>query len=223
MVTDLPVGAPVSIDLPRPRPQRTAMDGRYCSVVPTEPSHAVGLFNAFAEDTRGSGWTHLPYGPFPSPTALADWLQATCLGDDPLFHTIVTPSGRPRGVASYLRITPEHGVIEIGHIHFAPSLQGTAAATESMMLMLARVFEELGYRRCEWKCDALNAASRRAALRLGFSYEGTFAQAAVVKGRNRDTAWFAMLDRDWPTRRKAFDAWFASLDASGRQTAPLAR
>ena len=223
MNSDLPIGAPVATPLPRPEPPRTPMQGRFCRLVPTGPAHAPGLFDAFAEDAGGVGWTYLPSGPFTSPTALGDWLETTCLGDDPLFHTILDSSGRPLGVASYMRITPAHGVIEIGHIHFAPALQGTAAATEAMALMMARAMDELGNRRLEWKCDALNAASRRAAERLGFTYEGTFRQATVVKGRNRDTAWFSLLDHEWPARRAAFADWFAGLDADGWQTAPLAR
>jgi RimJ/RimL family protein N-acetyltransferase len=221
MAHDLPVGAPVALDLPRPRPPRAPMQGRFCRLVPTEAAHAPGLFAAFAGDE--AGWAYLPYGPFAAADAFADWLAATCLGDDPLFHTILAPDGRPLGLASYLRIDPANGVIEVGHIHYGPALQGTAAATEAMSLMMARVFDKLGYRRYEWKCNALNDASRRAAARLGFTYEGTFRQAAVVKGRNRDTAWFSILDVEWPARRAAFADWFASLDADGRQTAPLAR
>jgi RimJ/RimL family protein N-acetyltransferase len=154
MSPDLPLGAPVATALPRPRPPCTPMAGRFCRLVPTEAAHAPGLFDAFAGD--GGGWTYLPYGPFASPTALGDWLGAACLGDDPLFHTILAPDGRPLGVASYLRIDPGNGVIEVGHIHYGVHLQGTAAATEAMALMMARFFEELGYRRYEWKCNALN-------------------------------------------------------------------
>ncbi len=223
MHRDVPIGSPVAISLPRPRPPRAHMAGRWCRLVPTERSHAAGLFDAFAEDRDGYDWTYLPYGPFPSPAALEDWLVSACLGDDPLFHTILSREGRALGLASYLRISAAHGTIEIGHLHHAPALQSTAAATEAMALMMARAFDELGYRRLEWKCDALNAGSRRAALRLGFVYEGTFGQAAVVKGRNRDTAWFALLDRDWPERRAAFADWFAGLDSAGRQSRPLAR
>lgn len=199
------------------------MVGRWCHVVPCVPDHAPVLFAAFAEDDAARDWTYLPYGPFASPASFAAWLEGACESDDPFFHTILAPDGRPLGLASFMRIAPDHGCIEIGHIHYAPALQGTAATTEAMALMLGRVFDELGYRRCEWKCDALNAASRNAALRLGFSYEGTFAQAAIVKGRNRDTAWFALLDRDWPARRTAFARWLAGLDEGGQQTAPLER
>ena len=197
------------------------MEGRFCRLVPTQPAHAEGLYEAFAGDD--AGWAYLPYGPFAAPAALGEWLATTCLGDDPLFHTILDLDDRPLGVASYLRIDPKNGTIEVGHIHYGPRLQGTAAATEAMTLMMARAFDELGYRRYEWKCNALNAASRRAAQRLGFSYEGTFRQAAVVKGRNRDTAWFSILDGEWPARRAAFADWFGTLDAEGRQTRPLAR
>ena len=148
----------------------------------------------------------------------------TCLGEDPLFHAIVeAASGRALGVASYLRIEPEVGVIEVGHINYAPALQRTAAATEAMYLMMAPVFEELGNRRYEWKCDALYAASRRAAERLGFAFEGVFRQATLYKGRNRDSAWYAITDRDWPALKAAFEAWLdpANFDAAGMQKARL--
>jgi RimJ/RimL family protein N-acetyltransferase len=197
------------------------MQGRFCRLVPTEAAHAPGLHDAFAGDD--AGWAYLPYGPFASSAGLAYWLAAACLGDDPLFHTILAPDGRPLGVASYLRIDPGNGVIEVGHIHYAPALQGTAAATEAMRLMMARVFDELGYRRYEWKCNALNDASCRAARRLGFTYEGTFRQAAVVKGRNRDTAWFSMLDGDWPRLKAEYERWLepSNFDVDGAQKSPL--
>lgn len=199
------------------------MAGRFCRLVPTDIAHAPALHAAFAADEGGRDWTYLPYGPFAHEDDVARWLEQTCLGDDPLFFTIEDGAGEAAGVASFMRIAPQAATIEIGHIHLAPRLQRTAAATEALALMLARAFDELGYRRCEWKCDALNAASRRAALRLGFTYEGTFRKAAVVKGRNRDTAWFALLDGEWPDRRAAFAAWLAACDDDGRQRAPLAR
>lgn len=218
-----PVGEPVLTQLPRPRPATTAMAGQFCCLEPTRQDHAEALFNAFSEDTGGRGWTYMAYGPFTDYAVFAEWLGQSCLGDDPQFHTIFGADGRALGLASYLNIVPATGVIEIGHIHFAPALQRTAAATETMYLMLARVFDELGYRRCEWKCNDLNQPSRDAALRLGFVYEGTFRQATVVKGRNRDTAWYSMIDSEWPARRDAFRTWLSNIDAEGRQAAPLPR
>ena len=133
------------------------------------------------------------------------------MGDDPLFHAIIERgSGRAVGMASYLRIDAANGVIEVGHLNFSPALQRTPAATEAMYLMMRRVFDELGYRRYEWKCDALNAASRAAALRLGFRFEGIFRQAVIYKGRSRDTAWFSVIDREWPALRTVFEHWLRS-------------
>jgi RimJ/RimL family protein N-acetyltransferase len=221
-----PIGPRVEGWTPRPVPPRTPIEGRTCRIEPVGVErHAGELDAAFRADTTGRGWRYLPYGPFADADAFADWLQSACLGHDPLFFAI-TPNATARtaGLASYLRIDPPNGVIEIGHIHFAPELARTPAATEALYLMLRRVFDELGYRRCEWKCDALNDASRRAAERLGFSYEGSFRQAAVVKGRNRDTAWYALLDHEWPAAKRAFEAWLdpASFDAEGRQRRRLA-
>lgn len=222
-----PIGFPVKGWQPRPRPPRAALDGRYCRVEPLDPDcHAGELFAANAEDRDGRIWTYLPYGPFPTPAVYRRWMESECLGGDPLFHAVVDRAdGRACGVASYLRIVPETGVMEVGHINFAPRLQRTAAATEAMYLMMRRVFDELGYRRYEWKCDALNEASRRAAERLGFRYEGIFRQATIYKGRNRDTAWFSIIDGEWPALRAAFEAWLdpANFDEAGRQHRRLSR
>jgi len=221
-----PIGDEVQGWTPRPRPPRTAMAGRLCRVEPLDPErHVADLFAANAADRDGRMWTYMAYGPFATEALYRSWMAATCAGDDPLFHAIVDlRTGRPVGVAAYLRIDPGNGVIEVGHIALAPALQRTSAATEAMWLMMARAFAELGYRRYEWKCDALNAASRRAARRLGFTYEGTFRQATVYKGRNRDTAWFAITDRDWPRIDRAFREWLgpANFDADGAQRRRLA-
>jgi RimJ/RimL family protein N-acetyltransferase len=202
------------------------MEGRYCRIEPLDPArHAEDLFAAFTEDREGRIWTYLPYGPFATLADLRAWMEQSCLGDDPLFHAIVDKAGgRALGVASYLRITPEVGVIEVGHINYAPALQQTPAATEAMFLLMAQVFDGLGYRRYEWKCNALNDASRSAALRLGFSFEGVFRQATIVKGRNRDTAWFSILDSEWPEAKAAFEAWLApeNFDGAGKQRKSLA-
>lgn len=221
-----PIGEAVPDWKPVPRPPRAPLTGRFCRVEPLDPArHAADLYAAYAEDAEGRIWTYLPYGPFATPAAFEAWMAASCLGDDPLFHAVIDcDSGRALGVASYLRIEPAVGVIEVGHINYAPRLQRTPAATEAMFLMMRRVFAELGYRRYEWKCDALNAASRRAAERLGFAFEGVFRQATVYKGRNRDTAWYAVVDKDWPALARAYTAWLdpANFDAAGRQRRPLA-
>jgi RimJ/RimL family protein N-acetyltransferase len=223
------LGQPIGFALPgwtpRPRPPRTAMEGRLCRVEPIDiDRHAADLHAANLEDTEGRNWTYLAYGPIERLEDYRDWMRTTCLGDDPLFHAVVDrKTGRALGVASYLRIDPAPGVIEVGHINYAPPLQRTVAATEAMFLMMRRVFDELGYRRYEWKCDALNAPSRAAALRLGFQFEGIFRQATVYKARNRDTAWYAIIDRDWPVLKSRYERWLepANFDASGRQRQSL--
>lgn len=220
-----PVGAPVDGAFPLARPDRATMAGRFVRLEPAEPArHGPDLHAAWAEDRAGRGWTYLPYGPFRTAQEVAGWMTQTCLGADPLFFALVeAASGRASGLASYLRIAPQAGRIEIGHLHFAPRLRGTPAATEALALMMGHVFAR-GYRRCEWKCDALNAASRRAAERLGFTCEGTHRQATHYKGRNRDTAWYAVLDDDWPALQAALQAWLApgNFDADGRQRRRLA-
>ncbi len=203
---------------------RTPMAGRTCDVVPLEQSHTAALHNAFAQDTSGALWTYMPTGPFPTEGDYATWVASATLSKDPLFFAIIDKSsGQPKGVASFLRIQPDHGVAEVGYITFAPSLQSTVMATEAMYLMMKRVLGDLGYRRYEWKCDALNAPSRAAAMRLGFQYDGLFKQALVYKGRNRDTAWFSVLDRDWPRLQAGFEAWLdpANFDANGQQLSSL--
>lgn len=186
--------------------------------------HAAPLHAAFAEDHDGRGWTYLPYGPFDSPEAYAATMTELARPGDTLFFAIVDRErSAPVGVAAWLRAFPALGSIEVGHLRYAPSLQRTPAATEAMYLMMRRVFEDWGYRRYEWKCDALNAPSRVAAARLGFRYEGTFRQQTVVKGRNRDTAWFSILDHEWPGIRAALEAWLApgNFDPDGTQRRPL--
>jgi RimJ/RimL family protein N-acetyltransferase len=201
------------------------MEGRYCRVEPIDPDrHAADLHRANLEDAEHRIWTYLAYGPFETLADYRAWMAATCLSDDPLFHAVVDRArGTAAGVASFLRIDPPAGVIEVGHINFAPALQTTTAATEAMYLMMRRVFDELGYRRYEWKCDALNARSRRAAERLGFRFEGVFRQATIYKGRNRDTAWFSILDTEWPALRQAFQTWLepGNFDAGGGQRQSL--
>jgi RimJ/RimL family protein N-acetyltransferase len=201
------------------------MEGRLCRLEPIDPArHAAALYEAFAADREGRLWTYLTAGPFETPEGYRAWLESNFTGDDPLCFAILDPgTGRPVGTASYLRIDPKSGSIEVGAIAYAPCLQRTAAATEAMYLMMRRAFDELGYRRYEWKCDSLNAGSRAAAERLGFRYEGLFRQATVYKSRNRDTAWFSIIDREWPTLRAAFEAWLApaNFDEAGHQRRAL--
>ncbi|HEY7288253.1 MAG TPA: GNAT family protein [Vicinamibacterales bacterium] len=221
-----PIGRPVGDWVAPVAPSResTAMSGRYCRVEILNPDrHARDLFDANTADADGRMWTYLPYGPFDRYDDYASWVRTVCAKQDPLFHAIVDlATNRAIGVASYLRIDPEAGSIEVGHIAYSPSLQHTTAATEAMYLMMQRAFE-LGYRRYEWKCDSLNAASRAAAQRLGFSYEGVFRQARVTKGRNRDTAWFAVVDAEWPALDDAYRGWLdpSNFDADGRQRVGL--
>ena len=218
-----PVGAPLPDWKPVASPTRSTMAGTWCRLEPLDPArHAASLCAANALDHTGAMWTYLPYGPFATASEYREWMEGYCLRDDPLFFAIVDPSGEATGLASYLRIERTHGVIEVGHLAYTPRLQRTRAATEAMYLMMAHAFE-LGYRRYEWKCDALNAPSRAAAQRLGFSYEGTFRQAVVVKGRTRDTAWYSVIDRDWPALRTAFATWLApeNFDPAGRQRTSL--
>lgn len=202
------------------RPSRETMEGRLCRVEPLDPErHGASLFEANAADTEGQNWTYMPYGPFDDLASYRSWLESVSELEDPLYYAIVEQKcGRATGVASYLRIKPEVGVIEVGHINLSPRLQRTPAATEAMFLMMQNVFD-LGYRRYEWKCDALNGPSRVAAQRLGFSFEGIFRQATMYKGRNRDTAWYAVIDREWPSIQSAFLRWLdpSNFDAQGRQ------
>ena len=183
---------------------------------------AADAESLYAESHPAGGdrsiWTYLPDGPYESADHLRAALALAERSEDPLFLTMVA-GDRPSGIASYLRITPEHGAIEIGHIWFGTSMQRTTAATEAIYLLARHVFDDLGYRRLEWKCNALNAPSRRAADRFGFTFEGVFRKQQIVKGRNRDTAWYAIVDDDWPTIRVAFEQWLApgNFDADGRQ------
>ena len=187
---------------------------------PLDPArHAAALHAANTRDASGRNWTYLPYGPFPTPEAYRQWAEGVATGSDPLFYAVVDAgSGDAIGVASFLRISPESGSIEVGHINSSPLLQRSTSSTESMFLMMAEAFG-LGYRRYEWKCNALNGASRAAALRLGFAFEGLFRHATVVKGRNRDTAWYAITDDRWPAIRFSFMQWLdaANFDAAGNQ------
>jgi RimJ/RimL family protein N-acetyltransferase len=199
------------------------MEGRHVRLEPLVVAHAAALHDANLRDREGRNWTYLPYGPFATLGDYSHWVGEMTRDGDPLFYAIVDlDSGLPVGVASYLRIMPSSGSIEVGHINFSPLLQRARGGTEAMYLMMKWAFEA-GYRRYEWKCDALNAPSRRAAQRLGLSFEGIFRQATVVKGRNRDTAWYAAIDSEWPALQAAFETWLdpANFDAAGHQRRPL--
>jgi RimJ/RimL family protein N-acetyltransferase len=220
-----PIGAEVPGWAPRPRPPRIVMHGRYCRVEPLDPDrHAAGLHEANSLDLDGRMWTYLFSGPFASFDEYRAWLESKRGSEDPLFFAFVeVASGRAVGLGSYLRIDRSNGTVEVGHLQFSPLMQRTVVATEAMYLMMRTAFD-LGYRRYEWKCDALNAGSRRAAERLGFRFEGIFRQAIVYKGRSRDTAWYSIVDQEWPALDSAFRAWLdpANFDPAGRQRRSLA-
>jgi RimJ/RimL family protein N-acetyltransferase len=222
---DQPIGFPVEGWRPREHPRGAQMQGRLCRIEPLDiAAHSASLFDAFGQDREHRNWTYLPYGPFATQGQLRDWMSASCVGDDPSFFTVIdNESGNAVGIASYLRIDPANGVIEVGHIHFSPLMQGRPISTEAMYLMMRQVFEVWGYRRYEWKCDALNQPSRNAALRLGFAFEGIFRQATMYKNRNRDTAWYSIIDTEWPTAKAVFESWLqtTNFDAAGRQKSSL--
>ena len=219
-----PIGPVVPEWRPPPVPPRTPMEGRHCRLEPLDPArHTADLFAANVLDREGRNWTYLSVGPFATEAPYREWLEQMVADPDRRFYAIVDPAtSKPVGVASYMRINLPSGVIEVGNLNYSPLLQRKPAATDAMYLMMKRVFE-LGYRRYEWKCNALNAPSRAAAQRLGFSYEGIFRQAEIHKGRSRDTAWFSILDTEWPALRAAFERWLdpANFGADGRQRASL--
>ena len=219
------VGFAIHDWVPPDPPSRLPMVGRTCRLEVLDPErHAADLYDANVQDRDDRIWMYLPYGPFESLAEYRTWADRVSEASDPLFHAVIdSATGKAVGVASFLRITPASGSIEVGHINYSPLLQRTPAATEAMYLMMKRAFES-GYRRYEWKCDALNARSRAAAQRLGLSYEGVFRQATVYKGRNRDTAWYAAIDSEWPELEQAFTSWLdpANFDGEGRQKVRLA-
>lgn len=219
-----PVGPQVDGWVERSRPVRTAKEGIYTRLEPLDADkHGPSLWRAV--DGHDTIWTYLAYGPFPNEAAFIEWLKGRAELADPLYFAVVDKAtGRALGCITLMEQRPAVGVIEVGHIFFSPELQKTPIATEAIALAGRHVFDELGYRRFEWKCDSLNAPSRAAALRFGFAFEGIFRKHLIVKGRNRDTAWFAMTDDDWPMIGAAFDAWLApaNFDAGGLQRRRLA-
>lgn len=207
---------------PPQAPTGEILEGRYAKLAPlSAEAHAALLYRAYAG--HDAVWDYMPVGPFSSAAQYHRWVRDHEGQPDPFFYAIMNKdSGQWEGAASFLRVKPEAGSIEVGYISLSPALQRTRAATDAMYLMMKWAFDA-GYRRYEWKCNALNAASRRAAQRLGFSYEGVFRQAMVVKGRNRDTAWFAVIDGEWPALKEAFEAWLApvNFDENGQQIEKL--
>ncbi len=204
-------------------PPREALAGSWVRLQPIDPARHVAELHAASVEDPGL-WTYLPYGPFPGQAAMTAWLNGCAGSEDPLFFALIdAESGRAAGMASYLNIKPEHGSIEIGHIWFSEILRRRRAASEAIFLMIRQAFDGLGYRRVEWKCNAENAASRQAALRFGFAFEGIFHQHLIVKGVNRDSAWFSILDGEWPALRGAFEAWLdpGNFDESGGQRQSL--
>jgi len=222
--TSLSVGPEVEPS-PAKRPHRIRLEGRIVTLAPLDPvGHGDALYNGSHGKENEHLWRYLREGPFPDRATFNSQLQQKAASDDPLVLTIMdNASGEAVGYAAYMRIEPAHRVIEVGSILYTRRLQRTVGATEAMYLMARHVFEDLCYRRYEWKCDALNAPSRKAALRLGFTFEGIFRQHMIMKGRNRDTAWFSMLDSEWPARKRTLQQWLdpANFDAQGRQKVSL--
>jgi RimJ/RimL family protein N-acetyltransferase len=214
---------PIVDDTPAERPGPGPLQGRFCRIEKLDPArHGAALW----QSVKGheSLWTYMAYGPFPDGPAFAEWLDGRAVMLDPFSYAVVDAvTGWAVGIVTLMEIRPAMRVIEIGNIVYAPKLQRSAMATEAQYLMARYVFETLGYRRYEWKCNALNAPSMRAARRLGFKFEGIFRQHMIVKGRNRDTAWFAITDGDWPGVKQAFERWLdpANFDAAGRQKTSL--
>ena len=219
-----PVG-PLVDARPAKRPQRVTLQGRFVTLTPLSASaHADALFEAANGGAKDRVWDYLFDGPYTDRAEFRANIEAKAKSEDPLFFAIVDkPSGAPVGYQTFLRIEPAHRVIEVGNILYTLAMQRSPGATEAQYLFARYVFDDLGYRRYEWKCNALNAPSRRAALRFGFGFEGVFRQHMIVKGRNRDTAWYSMLDHEWPARRAAFERWLApdNFDADGRQIVAL--
>ncbi len=209
----------------RPRPQRKPMEGRYARLEPLDVAkHGDQLYEASSKVDAERLWFYSGDGPYPTRESFQPWLEKAQASDDPLMFVIIDKAtGRVEGRQTFMRITPEHGVIEIGYIMYGPAIARTRVATEAFYLFAAHAFDDLGYRRYEWKCDDANVPSKNAALRFGYTFEGIFRQHMVYKGRNRDTAWFSMLDSEWPGIRRAFQDWLApeNFDAQGKQKISL--
>jgi RimJ/RimL family protein N-acetyltransferase len=218
-----PIGPIVDAHAAR-RPDRATLKGRWVTLEPLAEKHAEALYAGSHGDGRESVWTYLPYGSFANPASFAADVEIKARSADPLFFAVIdNASGRPVGWQSLMRVDPANRVIEVGHIMYTPAMQQTLGATEAQYLFATYVFDALGNRRYEWKCDNFNAPSKRAAERFGFTFEGVFRQHMIVKGRNRDTAWFAMLDSEWPARKAAYQRWLSpdNFDGGGRQKIAL--
>jgi RimJ/RimL family protein N-acetyltransferase len=221
-----PIGEPMPGWTPRPMPGAVTLEGAYCRLEPLDAErHADDLFEAYRAAPDGRDWTYMGVGPFDDPAVYRRHAEAAARSADPRHYAVIDrKTGKTVGTLALMRIEPAHGVIEVGHVTFSPLLKRTPISTEAQFLLMSYVFDELGYRRYEWKCDSLNAPSRAAAERLGFKFEGVFRQVVVYKGRSRDTAWFSILDKEWPLQKQAFKAWLApdNFDEHGRQRQPLA-
>jgi RimJ/RimL family protein N-acetyltransferase len=221
-----PVGPNLSDYAARSRPQARSLPGQWCSLTPLSvEEHSADLFAAFREDAEGRDWTYLSHGPFRVEDEFKQWLASVSEKSDPLFFSVIDAANRrATGILSLMRIDASSGSIEIGNVHFSRSIQKTRVSTEAVALLSRHVFEDLAYRRLEWKCDSLNEPSRRAALRFGFKFEGLFRQHVVYKHRSRDTAWYSMLDWEWPERRDALLRWLepSNFDERGNQRLSLA-
>lgn len=206
-------------------PEPSVIEGQWTRLEPVDPArHGASLYRlSHAPEAGPELWDYMGYGPFQSEHQMADWLEGCAASHDPLFYAILDAQGRASGMSSFLRIDAKNGCIEMGHIWFAPCLQRTREATEVMFLMMRHALGTLAFRRLEWKCNALNEGSRHAARRLGFAYEGTFYRHMIIKARNRDTAWYALLTEEWPAVEAAFESWLAAenFDTEGRQRRPL--
>lgn len=220
-----PIGAPVPEWQSAQLPGTTPLVGRYCRIERVNVErHAADLYEAYSEATDGRDWTYLAVGPYPSLDAYREHLTKAAASVDPMHHAAIDlATGKAIGTLALMRIDAANGVIEVGHVTYSPRLKRTRVATEAMALLLNYVFDELGYRRFEWKCDSLNGPSRAAALRYGFTFEGIFRQAIVYRGRNRDTAWYSIIDGEYPALRKAFAQWLdeRNFDAAGNQITRL--
>lgn len=228
----LPLGSrglsaePVASVDPAPRPRAAVLEGESVDLQPVDPDSQCASLYALSHESKAGRkiWTYLPYGPFPDPEALRHRLAECAVSQDPLYFTIYDKDRACHtGMVSYLRINDLHRSIEIGHIWFAPVLQNSRQSTEALYIMMRHAFDDLGYRRLEWKCNALNDGSRRAARRLGFLFEGIFYRSMIVKGRNRDTAWYSIVEDEWPRLHRNFQTWLAgaNFDANGRQRQSL--
>ncbi|MFI7337688.1 GNAT family N-acetyltransferase [Streptomyces sp. NPDC050085] len=223
---DQPVGEPLPDWSPRQPPAAVTLTGAFCRLEPLDAArHAADLYAAYSSGADGRDWTYLSVGPFGDAQEYRRFAEAAAVGTDPRHYAVIDLGrGTAVGTLSLMRQDPANGVVEVGNVMFSPLMKRSPISTEAQFLAMRYVFEDLGYRRYEWKCDSLNSPSRTTAQRLGFTFEGVFRQAVVYKNRSRDTAWFSVVDGEWPTVEKAFEAWLApdNFDAQGIQRRSLA-